>query len=609
MRASPINEITLPDLNGGINTHDPEYGINDNQSPDMLNLWFRDKVLSKRDGQELVTQGLDGDVYAISGKYNGYQAVHAGEKLYRWDGKNVIEKRGGIEERKGVFIEFGDTLFYIDGTEIWKIAADYTISEVTPYSPVVMINTAPDMSESDDNESYNLIGGGFTVHYNGDDSSTTYSLPQTELDADTVLVSVDAADLTEGTDFTVNRTDGTVNFSGGTSPHGAPGAGTNNVWVTAFKANSAAKAKITSCTVGLPFGGESSGVDGGTRVFVMGNSDFPYTYWRSDLGANQSYGMAYFPDTSEELLDQNSESITAAAKMNGELIIFKKNSIFAVGYVFDGQDVFYPVRECNSAIGCDMPGSVQLVDNQLVFANSKSGVHMLISTSNELENTVKPLSANINSLLLSESSLEQACSCDYARYYWLCAGGYVYLWDYEQTPYYNYSDYEKAQKRLAWYRFSGINANVFYSGESLHYGCAEGIVKFIQNKNDFGEAYNAYFVSKAFDLGKPQVLKTFMEVYPSFSSDGNVKVTVSVGNEKTDEFMSKNIDIKSFDWGEFNWEAFTWNIIKYAKTFAMKLKMRMVSFIQIKVTGSEANRGVGLTGIRISYFINRKVKR
>ena len=66
MRGSQIREITLPDLNGGINTHDPSYGINDNQSPDMLNLWFLNKALVKRNGIEMVTQSLDGEDYAIS---------------------------------------------------------------------------------------------------------------------------------------------------------------------------------------------------------------------------------------------------------------------------------------------------------------------------------------------------------------------------------------------------------------------------------------------------------------------------------------------------------------------------------------------------------------
>jgi len=203
----------------------------------------------------------------------------------------------------------------------------------------------------------------------------------------------------------------------------------------------------------------------------------------------------------------------------------------------------------------------------------------------------------------------EACSCDHQRYYWLRAGDLVFLWDYEGTPYTGYSDYDKAQRRLAWYVFDGIGAKVFFEdGDTLCYGGGNGLVSFSRYKNDFGDAFDSYFVSKAFDLGSPNILKTFMEVYPSFRGDGNVKVTITVGNENTDEYMRRDVDIKSFSWDEFNWSAFTWRLIKLAKTYAMKLRMKMAAYIQIRVEGNEKNRGVGLTGLRITYCVNRKVR-
>ena len=91
-------------------------------------------------------------------------------------------------------------------------------------------------------------------------------------------------------------------------------SGTNNVWITAHKTVPGAKDRITGCTAAVRFGGEAAGVTGGTRVFVMGNPNYPYHYWRSDLGLHVSAGMAYFPDTAEEVLDQNSDAITAAGQ-------------------------------------------------------------------------------------------------------------------------------------------------------------------------------------------------------------------------------------------------------------------------------------------------------
>lgn len=601
---SGIRQIILPDLNGGLNVNDPEYGVNDNQSPDMLNMWFRGKALVKRDGQTLAAGGLDGGVRRISPLYNGAYAVHAGGCLYKWRGGSAEQIKSGVSPQAGAFCEFGDTLYYLDGAEIWQIDADFTVRAVEPYVPAVMINAPPDLSGGDDGEAYNLIGAGFTVKYNGNGAAKLYKLPQTALDAAAVKASVNAQDLTEGTHFTVNRAAGTVDFSS------APAAGTGNVWITAYKTVEGNKAKIAGCGAAVPFGGESAGVFGGTRVFVMGNPAHPLSYWHSDLGHHVGGGMRYFPDTGEELLDQNGEPITTAAKMGGELVIFKENSIFTVGYAFDGVDVFYPVRESHSGMGCDMPGSVQLIDNSLVFAHTKSGVHMLISTDNTTENAVKPLSANIGRLLLGESGKKEACSADFGRYYWLCAGGFAYLWDYEQTPYYNYADYEKAQRRLAWYRFGGIRANVFCSdGETLYCGSDEGIVRFGKNKNDFGRQYPAYFTSKAFDLRHPDTLKTFLRVYPSFASEGNIKADVTIGNERRDDFCTRRFDIKSFSWRDFNWGAFTFDVIKFARTFVIRLNMRRASYLQVRVSGSEKDRDVGISGLCIEYFAGTKIRR
>lgn len=609
MRSTTIKEVKLPELNGGLNVNDPEYSVTDNQSPDMLNMWFKGRALVKRDGQTLIVSGLDGTIHAISPLYNGYYAVHGGRCLYKWRGETALEIMTNLPDSKGAFCAFGDALFYLDGGEIWEISSEFEVSAMTPFIPCVMFNALPDLSGSDDGDAYNLIGGGFTVKYNADGTSTVYSLPQSGLDATAVAVSVNAANLTEGVHFSVNRTSGTIDFSAGTSPFGAPPSGTSNVWITAYKTTVGSKSKIAGCRVVVPFGGEAAGVFGGTRVFVMGNPAHPRSYWHSDLGQNIGGGLHYFPDTGEEFLDQNSEPITAAAKMGGELVIFKESSIFTVGYSFDGEDVFYPVRECHSTIGCDMPGSVQLIDNRLVFAHSKNGVHMLISTDNEMENVVKPLSANIGALLLSEDGLLSACSVDSGRYYWLCVGGYAYLWDYEQTPYYNYADYEQAQRRLAWYRFDNIDAAVFCDDtDGLCYGSDIGIVRFTRDQNDFGEGFLSYFTSKAFDMGSPEELKTFLCVYPSFAIDGNVKATVTVSSDKTDVYKRRCYDVRSFAWDWLNWAAFTWDVIRFVRTFIMRLNMRGAAFIQIRISGSEKNRGVGFAGLRFTYCSNKKMR-
>lgn len=602
IKGDPTRTLILPALNGGLNTRDPDYSLKDNQSPDLLNVWWKNKALSKRNGQELVTPLAD--CHRISDVYNSFQCIHAGTSLYKWDKETATEIKTGIQPTAGVFIEFGDDLYYVDGVEIWHINSSYVVTAVAPHVPTVALNCNPDMSSSDSLDSYNMIGRGFEVTYNGDGSSATYTLPQKDLAPDTVIITVGTTTLTEGTHFTVNRTSGTVSFSGGSSPHGAPTSGTNNVSIKAY-VKTCEKAKIAACTIGVPFGGESSGLNGGSRVVMMGNSQYPLYYWRSDLGQNQRYGMTYFPDDNYELLDQNAEKITAAAKMQGQLIVFKENSIFAIGYVFDGETVYYPVRECNSSIGCDIPGSIQLINNQLVFAHTKSGIHMLKSSENQLENQVYPLSANINSLLMDELETS-AVSVDHDQYYWLRTGNFTFVWDYGTTAFSSYQDYDKGQRRLAWYKFNNISANDFYADTDLYYCSGEGIVKFISPKNDYGNPINAYIKTKAYDFGSHGWEKFVDYVVISFISTRSVKADVIVSNEDDSSYANETYEILTFNWADFNWARFTWNVIKHAATQTLRARMKNTQFMQITVESNYLDRDIGLSNIEVYY---RPIKR
>ena len=71
-----INEYTPPNLGGGLNLRDLPQKLLSNQSPDLLNVWYQNKTLSKRMGQEVrfilgsdpiyaMCDGLDGTTVII----------------------------------------------------------------------------------------------------------------------------------------------------------------------------------------------------------------------------------------------------------------------------------------------------------------------------------------------------------------------------------------------------------------------------------------------------------------------------------------------------------------------------------------------------------------
>jgi hypothetical protein len=624
-----MRELALRKIDGGLNLRDLQFKINDNQSPDMLNMWYKDRVLSKRWGQEYVslTDGatptpnavtLNGTIHAISPLFNGYVCIHSGTKLYKWDvANNIATELGTVADVDGVFCEFNAVLYYLDGTEIWQITSAWSLSAVTPHIPTVYINCLPDFTSSTANDAYNLIGAGFKVTYNGNGSATTYTLPLQNLDATEITVLIDNVAKNEDEHFTVNRTNGTINFATGTSPHGAPIAGTNNVEITAYKTVEGSKSKITGCKVCLPYGGEGSSVQGGTRAFAMKNSAYPSTLWYCDLALTGN-GFTYWPDTQYEILAQNAQSITAADKQYGELIIFKSRSTFALNYNFDGETAFYQIREVNSSIGCDMPGSVQLIDNRLTFANTYGGIYTIYSTNNTAEENIRPISGNINGTVVNKGLLQEAnanlvaaTSIDFERKYWLCVGSNVYLWDYEKTPFYGAEDYEKAQRRLAWYKFNNINAKSFYGASSLYYGqrSSNKIVKFIESFYDFDLAINAHWKSKAFDFNAPNIEKTIFNLYLSLRAETNAEATITVLNEDNNEWKSETFTILSFNWRTFDWRTFTFKTYKYSQPHRIKLKMKKAKYFQILLENNTANSDIGLTDVVVEYTLNRAVKR
>lgn len=594
-------EIRLPALSGGINLRDLKHKVQDNQSPNMMNMWYRDRTLGKRWGQELVA--TIGTVRGVSKEFEGYVGLAAGTTLYKWDtATNDLTSIGTIAGTEGVFCEFNGKLYYLDGTEIWEISASWVCTAVVPYKPVVYINCKPDFSDSTPNEAFNLIGAGFTVHYNGNGTSAVYTLPLQSLDATTVTVSVGGTALTEGTHFTVNRTAGTVNFAAGSSPHGAPATGTNNVYITAYK-TVGGKSQITGCKVAIPFGGESGSVEGGSRLFVMKNSAHPRTYWYSDLGGGQSYGAAYWPDNQYEELNQNNDAITAAGKQSGTLIIFKENSLFSVGYQFDGQSVYFPVKEVNSTIGCDIPKSVQLIENYLTFANTKNGVYIIINLSGNTEETVRCISSNVNGTgindgILSEQNLTAATSHDYDTKYWLAVNGRCYVLDY------SIKTVVSKPENLSWFRFNNINASYWYENYTIH---GTRIAKFITDFVDFGRPIEAWWESKSFDFDAPNYQKTINFVYPSVRSETNTDMVVTVSSEKTN-IMSKRITLKSFSLATLDLSLFTLSVVRYARPHRLKPKLKKVVYCQIKVYSNTLNADANITDLVIDYTISRGVK-
>ena len=73
-------------LDGGVVYTDLPMNIKDNQSPNQLNMWYKEKVLTKRYGQEIFA--ILGNLPILEmykNKFNNKIIIHTGDKLIEID--------------------------------------------------------------------------------------------------------------------------------------------------------------------------------------------------------------------------------------------------------------------------------------------------------------------------------------------------------------------------------------------------------------------------------------------------------------------------------------------------------------------------------------------
>lgn len=603
-------------ISGGVNYADLEYMLSDNQSPKMENMWYDGRVLGKRPGQAWAAEGLPELLCGTA--YGGALVAATGDgKLIRvtFDGEEPEELYSGMTGGKGTFFTFGGRLYYLNGKE-YLVYDGTACKEVEPYAPNIIINRPPNGEGGDLAAGYNRLGGKFSNTFHGDGTSTVYQLTDTGLDEGVCEVVVDGEQMESG--WTVDYTLGRVTFTS------APPKGTNNVEITVAKLDTDMRENLLACTAAAVFGGTN-----GTRVFLAGNGTATYFY--SDLTSPD-----YFPENNYNVVGDNT-AITALALQYGVLIVFKESEVWQVSYSESGGTdgrVSFPLKAVNRGIGCDCPGSVQLINNSLVWLSSKVGVCILCSTQIEDERNVEIISRNIMGTadrpgLLQCEGLRDATSADWRGKYWLRTGERVWVWDYEATPYQQSYNPDLAAKALAWFPMTGITAGQFLilpeaGGLGLCYltnapspsaedgeAAMEGrVAVLISDYRDFGEGYRAIWRMPVRGFNIAHRLKTVVEMWVTVRTDTNTRIQVRyiTDEEQNGVLEEEPILASSFSWRTFAWDTFTWRVFAFARTFRRKPKKKKIQYFAVEFENCDPGRDMNISGITLSWRTAKKVK-
>ena len=357
-------------------------------------------------------------------------------------------------------------------------------------------------------EERNLIGSGVSQSFTTDGKATLYQLCDSMLDDKPVTVRFTppsgqqllytfyagfTTDRQGGVTATLSRQSGTISFS--TAPAAAlPPYESDNLVVSWFKSGATDLQPLQSRF------GSWSALESGGQLFLSGNPEHPNTIWYS--GADNP---AYFPQSNRLGVGDPSDPVPAFGRQYDILAVFKQNGVYSV----TGGAGSLTLRQVHEGCGCDMPGSVGLIDNSLVWGSTKGGLYILRSTSVKDERAVRPISAAVNPLLLSldRAALQNSVSFDSGSDYLLFAGQEVFLWNYAETPYPSGKTNRQAQRALTFYRWHlPVSLGCpFLLDDQLCLCSDDGSIYTLDPAQtaDDGAWFEAFWASKPFDFGSP----------------------------------------------------------------------------------------------------------
>ncbi len=461
----PRTEYTVNffELNGGLNLSELEYRLSNKESPAMKNLIWREGVLCSRKGQEWVSEDdtLGVGYVLYDRKFNGSYFAHIGTKIYSIDisadSPAFAEVCSGVPEIRGSFFHYYDDLYYKTKGAYIKITYDaenetFSGSPVDGYVPNLLINADPETAAGDLYQPENRIQAKKLVKYNAKSGVTVYHLPVEDIDS-VVSVTVDGAVLAADTDYTVDAEAGTVTFT--TAPPVTVPPTNNTVEIVYSKANTDAYNSVMDCPYAVTYGGT------GDLCVVMGGCPAQPNaiFWN---GNNIAMDATYFPMSQYQFTGDTDDPVTGLGKQQSFLVVFKERSIGRVKQSIteiDGRSTIdMPYIAINDKIGCDLPWSIQLIDNNLVWCNTEQGVHLLKDSSYAYENNIECISKKINGGPTKRGMLDSVrnsvpVSFDDSKRYWLNCGDEVWVWDYENSDY----------KTPSWYYLTDIEAKAYAS--------------------------------------------------------------------------------------------------------------------------------------------------
>lgn len=602
--------ITIDTFLGADFTNSPA-AISENQSPNCKNM-IRDVPGKVRKCMGYHT------VQTYEGQVNGYHSmrgiegglVHAGNNLYH-NGEVVYT---GIKDSRSKSWQFEDKVIIADGMEllIWDGTTVEPVSKKATI-PTLTIAKSP-KGGGTAYEELNLLQPGFTELFAGTEEDTAYQMTFGELDNRALEVQIMDSegvwvDKAEGTDYTVDYTNGIVNFL--EAPGKSPITGEDNVKITAYRTVEGYADRINKCTIGI-----QHGVNGAMdRLFLSGNEDYLNYDWYSSMN-----DPTYFPDINYSVLGSYKSAIMGYSIINNYLATHKDEMetdqfiVLREGTLLDEGVAFRTVNTLQGA-GAIAKDTFGYLAGEPLFL-TRLGVYAITAQDVTGDKYGQNRSFYLDGKLLKESDLTKSFSIVFKDMYWLFINGVAYILDGLQPLVTDKSMPYSTRQYAGFFRTNIPATSAWIEDGNLFFGTADGrVCVFYADKespasyNDDGDAIEAVWETPDMDGNIFYRNKTFRYLAIRLQSAIATSIDIYVQKRGLWSFLKRDdTSARYLSFQNIIFSKFTFSSDTTQKIISSKLRVKKVDKARYRFVNAEANEPFGLFDIAFEYVENGNYK-
>lgn len=474
----------------------------------------------------------------------------------------------GVVSIIGNITDLKTDIFWMQGLIFFKNGVDFkqydgtTYQDAVPYDPTVALNSPP-LGGGTLFEEINLMSGAKIQTYIGD-NTVLYQLPETDIDADLLVITVDGVDQVENTDFTVNRTLGQVTFI--VAPPNESAVSIRWVKVSSGNADLVNNHKYSY----------QYGVDDGVNLFIFSNVNEKNVFRFSGVSR-----PTYFPANSFVTVGNDEFPITDMKAQYKQIVVFKQNECKLINPTINdnfannsGLNPYnFGYEDLSDKLGNVAPNMVQLIDNKLVSMYGHSFYALYSATSVENERNTEILSDRLK-LSLQVINLANAVTYDYEfqKELWVNIDDIVYIWNYGNNTMYKYSNIKGTC-------FISVDSDIYYGAN----GTVEHINEdFLADGKVLGDTIPCKIYGGFSDFGTLNYYKNMKREWVSIASATRTSLTLGFATDRVNE---EDVDFKVVEYklADFdNWDFDDCSFLTNDNPQAKRQKMKVKKFVYLQ---------------------------